>query len=112
MTEYRLTADTWVRIDPDTIDDRSPRIRRLVKGDIVPNVTEAEIEYLTTGARPHLVEADSENDPFKDSASHKHVAGQSRPNDNPSVDTGTAAQKKETADTDKSAAKAQTKSDS
>jgi hypothetical protein len=66
MADYRLIADTWLRLDPDTIDDKSPRQTRLVKGDIVKNVTEAEVEYLTTGARPMLVEANSDADPFKE----------------------------------------------
>lgn len=83
MTEYRLTADTWMRIRPDTIDDRSPRIDRLMKGDLVPGVTDQEIEYLTTGARPHLVEADSDADPFKDNPNYKHVGSA-----NPALDAG------------------------
>jgi len=97
MTEYRLTADTWMRIRPETIDDRSPRIDRLVKGDIVPNVTDQEIEYLTHGARPHLVEADSDADPFKDKEGYKRAAGNSAPKDNPKVDTGSDANPKSSA---------------
>jgi hypothetical protein len=93
MADYRLLADTWMRIDPDTVDNPRPRIRRLVKGDILVGVTEEEIEYLTTGARPMLVEADSDADPYKDSAEFKHVAGESAPKDNPKVDTGTPDQK-------------------
>jgi hypothetical protein len=89
MALYRLLADTWMRYDPDTIDDPRPRVRRLVKGDLLPdNVLAEEIEYLTNGARPMLVEADSDADPFKDDASFKHAAGESAAKDNPSVDSG------------------------
>jgi hypothetical protein len=93
MADYRLMADTWMRIDPDTVDSPRPRIRRLVKGDIVPGITDEEIEYLTGGARPMLVEADSDADPFKDDGNAKHVAGNSAPKDNPSVDTKSSAPK-------------------
>lgn len=96
MADYRLLADTWMRIDPDTVDSPRPRVRRLVRGDIVLGVTEEEVEYLTHGVRPMMVEADSDADPFKDDGDAKHVAGSSSPKDNPSVDT------KSTGDTTKS----------
>jgi hypothetical protein len=73
MAEYRLLADAWVRIDPETIDDKRPRSRWLKKGDLVPKVTDEEVEYLTGGARPSLVEADSDEDPFRDDHSVSHV---------------------------------------
>lgn len=66
MADYRLLADTWVRMDPATVDDRFPKFGRFSKGDLVPGVTDDEIEYLTHGARPMLVEANSDADPFKE----------------------------------------------
>lgn len=73
VAPHRLLADTWVRIDPETIDDRNPRSRRLAKGDILTNLTEDEIEYLTHGVRPSLVEADSDADPYKDDPEYAHL---------------------------------------
>lgn len=91
MADYRLLADTWMRIDPDTVDSPRPRVRRLVSGDIVPGITDDEVEYLTNGVRPMLVEADSDADPFKDDGDAAHVAGNSDPKNNPPVDTKTSA---------------------
>lgn len=73
VAPHRLLADTWMRFDPETVDDRSPRIRRLVKGDVIENLLDVEVEYLTSGVRPSLVEADSDDDPFKDDPNYTHV---------------------------------------
>lgn len=65
MAEYRLMADTWIRMDPATVDDKSPKVKRHVRGDVIKGITDDEVDYLTNGARPMLVEVDSDADPFK-----------------------------------------------
>jgi hypothetical protein len=70
MADYRLLADTWMRMDPATVDDKSPKVKRFSKGDIVVGITDDEVEYLTHGARPMLVEANSDADPFKDASAN------------------------------------------
>jgi hypothetical protein len=84
VAPHRLLADTWMRIDPETVDDRAPRIRRLAKGDVIENLLPEEVEYLTHGVRPSLVEADSDDDPFKDDPNYSHVKSSAAPASTPS----------------------------
>jgi hypothetical protein len=74
MAEYRLLADSWVRLDPDSLDTPRPRSHRYTRGDVVPNLLPEEIDYLTNGARPHLVEKGSDADPWKDEDADKSAS--------------------------------------
>jgi hypothetical protein len=81
MAEYRLLADSWVRIDPDSLDSPTGRVKmtRYRKGDVIPNLLDDEIQYLTAGARPHLAEVGSDLDPLKGDESAPQSARESAP---------------------------------